>query len=435
MSAVRAVRAYGTAAKKGKAAKKHAIAAEKKERPFLSDAIAKAAIGKHSDVAESFVSAFAPLVHQQQGMQVREVVHVPVATSLTLGREMKNDIAFRYKTVGGGAETATLEVVPHSRALVDIQLRSEEYLPGRSLAHACGHYLAALDTSVRELKGARAKAKKANSSAGEQVPPPSLLQSKPKGVFKYDMDNAYVNAEPVHLLMLSDFCYAHDTAGKEWRATKSSEVLASGRYGWASPLFSTFCLTTNSGNVRLGAGLEDPGLNTFASFLKQRLSITIVHLPLVPSALSDTAAWSNVMTLPEHKEALKSLELRQWLHYLAHTSLNEGAVEIPEELQKNSIFVKSAEAAGDLLGSTESFSYSEKEVVDITLKMERVAEEAAEAAAAAARDEERAAGAVRETALRAAAADAAANARAAAAREAALWVELEHLKRSGSGAP
>jgi hypothetical protein len=433
VSFARAVRAFATA----------------KEKPFLSDAIAKAAIGKDEEVATSFVSAFAPVVHQQS-VRVASVSSVPETTGLSLARDMKHDIAFRYSV---GKETAVMEVVPqhYNRALVEIQLRSEHYLPGRSLAHASGHCLAAVEEEAKVVRAEKLKPKEQQEAKRARPKSPSKESQK-----EYDsaVYTAYVRVEPVHLLMLSDFCYAHDTAAKVWRAPKSSSVLAGGKYGWASPLFSTFRLTTGAGSVRLRAGVEDPGPNSFASSLRDRLSITIVHLPLVPSALDDKAAWDKVATLPEHQVALESAELREWLHYLAHTSVKDGKVEMPPELRTHRIFRKSAEMAEELLRTPGGFSYSEKEMVDFSLQAEREKEEALEqeraaaaaalekerAAAAAALEKERAAAAERERTAReeerAAAATAREEERAAAAeREAALRAELERLKKPGSGTP
>jgi hypothetical protein len=239
--------------------------------------------------------------------------------------------------------------------------------------------------------------------------------------------------------MLSDFCYAHDTAAGVWRAPKSSSVLSGGRYGWVSPLFSTFRLTADAGSVQLQkTGLEDPGPSAFACSLRDRLSITIVHLPMVPAALDDEASWRDAVTLPDHKMALESAELRQWLHFLAHASLTNGRVDMPPELQAHPIFCKSAEMAEGVLRNS-TFSFSNKEMADVIFQNEREKEEARKAAAereaalrAAAAERERAA-AEREEALRAASAE---RERAAAEREAALRTELELLKKPGSaGAP
>ena len=425
VSVARAVRAFATA----------------NDKPFLSDRIAKAAIGDDADVATSFVRAFAPVVHQM-GVRVANVVPVPETTGLSLVRDMKHDIAFRYNV--GGAASAVLEVVPqhYSRALVEIQQRYENYLPGRSLAHASGHYLAAVEELANSVREAKEKAKKeakkeaaersAGGATGEQAPARRKSPSKePRTEYDNAVYTAYVNVEPIHLLMLSDYCYAYDTAHKVWRAPKSSAVLAGGKYAWTSPLFSTFRLTTDAGSVRLGTDEKDPGPNSFASSLRDRLSITLVHLPIVPSDLGNKAAWSKVATLPEHQMALESVELREWLHYLAHTSLRAGKVQMPAELRSHHIFRRSAEKAEAYLRSPGGFSYSEKEMADFSLQAEREKEEALEkeravAAAAlekerAAREKERAAASQREA--------------AAAEREAALREELERIKSSGSGAP
>jgi hypothetical protein len=396
-----------------------------KDKPFLSDAIAKAAIGKDAEVATSFVSAFAPVVHRKR-VRVADVSPLPETTGLSLVRDMKHDIALRY-TVGGSA-TAVMEVVPqhYNRALVEIQRQPETYLPGRALAHASGHYLAAVEEGAKMVKAekrkAKEEAKRATQGATAGTQRRKSPSKEPRAVYDSAIYTAYVRVEPVHLLMLSDFCYAHDTAAKVWRAPKFSSALVGSKYGWASPLFSTFRLTTDAGSVRLIAGLDDPGPSSFASSLFDRLSITIIHLPMVPSILDDKAAWSKVATLPEHQTALESAELRQWLHYLAHTSIKGGKVEMPPELRSSPIFRKSAEMAEELVRSS-AFSYSEKEMSDFALQAGREMDKAVE--------KERVASAERERVAREQSAEAVEKERAVAA---VLRAELEHLK-SGRGAP
>jgi hypothetical protein len=416
-----------------------------KGKPFLSDAIAKAAIGKDSQVATSFVSAFAPVVHRKR-VRVANVSRLPETTGLSLARDMKHDIALRYSV--DQATTAVMEVVPplYNRALVEIQQQPETYLPGRALAHASGHYLAAIDEEAKKVKAEKRKAMEEEAKRGAQEgaaagPPRRKSPSKePRQVFDSAVYTAYVSVEPVHLLMLSDFCYAHDTAGKVWRAPNSSSVLdGGGKYGWASPLFSTFRLTTDAGSVRLAAGLDDPGPSTFASSLRDRLSITTIHLPMVPSALNDEAAWGKVAPLPEHQAALESFELREWLHYLAHTSIKDGKVEMPPELRASPIFRASAWLAEELV-RTSAPSFSEKDMADFALQLKRESKAAVKnavekerAAQLAAHQLERAAAAGALEKERAAAAGALEKERAAAAeREAALQADLERLKGSGS---
>jgi hypothetical protein len=372
-----------------------------KNAPFLSDAIAKAAIGKDAEVATSFVSAFAPVVHQKR-VRVADVSSLPETTGLSLVREMKHDIALRYSI---GAESAVMEVVPqvYSRALVEIQQRPEIYLPGRALAHASGHYLAAINEEARAVK---AEKRKSMDEVSLTEPKIGARKSKSKGADKVGgkspVYTAYERVEPVHLLMLSNFCYAYDKAARMWRAPKNFPMkLSIDKYSWVAPLFSTFRLTTDAGSVRLDDGLDvdNPGLNNFASSLRERLTITIVHLPMVPLKMEDDDAWRKVATMPEHQEALESSELRQWLHFLAHTSIKDGKVDMPAELRSFPIFRKSAEMAENLLHSP-GMSFSEKEMHDFTLQSEAAAaEERAVLREAAA--EERAAAAKREEVLRA----------------------------------
>ena len=417
-------RAFATAKRNSEAI----VQAAKKSKPFLSDTIAKAAIGRNDDVAASFVSAFAPVVHQQR-VSVTQVVRATETTAVIVGRDMKHDLVFQYNVRGArGASSANLDVmagdVPHPRrALVEFQLRAEHYLAGRALAHASGHYLAAIDEVAKKAKNEK-KAELAKVNGATHPETQSKTRSKsPRSVYTSATYTAYVNVEPVHMLMLCNFSYAHDTAEKVWRApSSSSELLDGGKYGWVSPLFSTFRLTTDAANVSLSADLKDPGLSSFASALRDRLSITMVHLPLVPSSLDDETAWSRVATLPSHQEALKSPELRQWLYFLAHTSLVDGKVKMPPELKDNAIFSASARIAENELGPSSSI-FSEVELVEaLTLVQE---EAQAKAAAQVAELQAKAAKANAQVAEEQA---------KAAAQVAELQAEVMRLK-AGSGAP
>ena len=438
-----------------------------KDRPFLSDAVAKAAIGKDLEVASSFVSAFATVVHQRH-VQVTDVSHVSGTTGLSISREMKHDIALRY-SIGGMKSACVMEVVPqnYSRALVEIQQQPEKYLPGRALAHASGHYLAAINEEAKRVKEEKQKEEEKRAScdkdnlAAQSRRKPRFYS--PRTMYGNAIYSAYVSVEPVHLLMLGNFCYAHDTTEKVWRSPKTSSVLSGGKYGWVSPLFSTFRFTTDAGSVQLMGDLDNPGSNTFASSLRDRLSITMVHLPLVPASLSDSDAWSKAVTLPEHRKALESDELRQWLYYLAHSSLKNGKVEMPTDLRPLPIFRKSAEMAETTLQAG-PLSYSEKELADHSLQSnrerdlaqnearealvkERAAKEELVKVRAAAKEElvkERTAARealVKERAakeelvkVRAASKEELVKERAAAAeREAVLKLELEFFKKPSSG--
>jgi len=358
VSAARAVRAFATA----------------KSVAFLCDAVAKAAIGADSAVAANFVAAFAPVVHRRP-VRVANVTSLPAKTTLTPVRDMKHDIALRYSI--GGADSAVMKVVPqhYNRARVEIQQQPETYLPGRALAHASGHYLAAVAEEAKVVKEEKRRAAEEKEASLAASADGATRKSRSKGaraVFDSAIYTAYVRVEPVHLLMLSNFFSVHDTAAQTWRSPQSSSnVLDGKKYGWATPLFSTFRLTSDAKSLPLVAGLENPGLSPFAYSLENRLSITIVHLPMVPSALDDEVAWRKVVALPEHQVALESAELRQWLHYLAHTTIKDGKVEMPAELRANPIFKKSAEQAETLFGSSPFTYYSEKDMADAALQSER----------------------------------------------------------------
>lgn len=189
------------------------------------------------------------------------------------------------------------------------------------------------------------------------------------------VNTAYSKVEPVHLLML---CSAFDTKDKVWRSPPSLPARGGDTYGRAAPLFSPFRFTTDAPSVQLAAGVGDPGPTPFASFLRDCLSITLVHLPLVPRSLADAAEWDKVATLPEHRTVLQSDELRQWLHYLAHTEVKDRKVQLPQELQSLPIFVKSAATAEAVL-DTRPFGYSGKQMADLALQLEPEKEAVAEA--------------------------------------------------------
>jgi hypothetical protein len=167
--------------------------------------------------------------------------------------------------------------------------------------------------------------------------------------------------------MLCDFVYTYDPDGACWRSPKS---LGKTGYNHTAPLFSNFRLAAQAPNVRLSATGLDPGLTDFARHLAERASITTVHLPLVPQDVDDMTAWRSVVTLPQHQQVIEAKNVRQWLHYLAHTVVEDNQVRLPRDLATLPVFQLSAAQAQDVLGS-KSLSYSEKEMVDFALQMER----------------------------------------------------------------
>jgi hypothetical protein len=381
--------------------------ATSKAKSILSDAmLTRTAVGGNSSsltIAQSFVSAFAPLLQGSgAGVRVANVSVLPEVTAHPLVRDMKQDIAFRY-TVGGALSSSLLQVVPQPRGRALLNLPAS-YLPGRALAHASGHYLAAVEeeatvvvaqmqTARKEAAAAAEAAEAAEAAAAEaeeaeikgRAPKSKARVRRPsskvsKAAHDGSVYKAYARVEPVHVLVLSDSCPAFDSADKAWRTPKSSPLhfRSSGKYGWASPLFSTFRLTTDAGSVRLGAGGakeeeedSDPGPDTFASSLRERLSITIVHLPMVPAALNDEAAWGKVATLPEHKAALESAELRQWLNYLANSELENGGIRVPQEAARHPVLAQSFFEVRDYQWRMSPYCYTEKEVASFSFQAER----------------------------------------------------------------
>lgn len=101
LSAVRSVRAFATATAKARTTV--AKARTKARKPFLADAIAKAAIGKNAEVAASFVAAFAGVVHGKH-VRTSDVSTLPEIVNVSVSRDMKHDIALRYRI--GGTESA-----------------------------------------------------------------------------------------------------------------------------------------------------------------------------------------------------------------------------------------------------------------------------------------------------------------------------------------
>jgi hypothetical protein len=161
---------------------------EPREPRFLSDALAKAAIGGHDRVLSSFASAFADVFHGS-GAEVEGVTQLREVTGLSLAREMKNDIALRYSVKGGAP--AMLEIIPpFSRTLVEIQQRSERYLAARSIAHLCGHYLGAIDDMARAIHSER-KAQRALESR-EPAGSSKRRSSLPKTEYTSAVYTAYV---------------------------------------------------------------------------------------------------------------------------------------------------------------------------------------------------------------------------------------------------
>lgn len=295
------------------------------------------------------MSAFAPLVHEKS-LDVENVSPLSEVTTAFLGRATRHDIAWRYRfkkqaqQVGVEADTgaAVMTVIPPTpHALAQ---RSERYLPAHALAHASGRYITAITDEARRVKeeqksAAEAAAMNSAAATGDSTPARAPRSNSQRSSYRDVIDAAYIRAEPVHLIVLNSFCDAHDSQGTgAWRASGSNPMLPSHRssdhYTWAAPLFSTFRLTSAAPNLCLAEGTPDPGLSPFAHNLFNQLSITTVNLPLVPpaSSLHRVDDWLRLATLPAHKEALRSDALRQWLVYLAHTTVDGERVCLPAEL-------------------------------------------------------------------------------------------------------
>jgi hypothetical protein len=138
------------------------------------------------------------------------------------------------------------------------------------------------------------------------------------------------------------------------------------------PLFRTFKLATPSNSLQVVPGAAARPCD-FDVDLTQRLSIIVVHLPLVPDDVGDTTSWQALVTVPAHRAALESRALREWLHFLAHTKVQGKQVLVPADLRTHDIFRLSAAQAEQVLGSP-TFSYSEKEMADYQLEAERMLE-------------------------------------------------------------
>jgi hypothetical protein len=123
---------------------------------FLTDAVAKAAIAGNDTVAAAFVEAFAPIIHERK-VSVKDVSRFPESSGVSFAKDLKHDVALRYAL--SDQPTAVIEIVPpsHSRALVEIQQQSERYLPGRALAHASAHYLAAVQSEAAKAAAEKSK--------------------------------------------------------------------------------------------------------------------------------------------------------------------------------------------------------------------------------------------------------------------------------------
>lgn len=380
--------------------------------PFLKHNIARAAINGDDAVRTSFASAFAGLIHGGS-VRVSDVYPLPETTARPFAkymREVTHDVALRYKV--DGKETAVMEVMPHySRTRVESQQQHKRYMPGRTLAHVCNHYLSAVTAETDKVeaeKSVAAAAKAAEVAAqtakvaqlgeggvrtdtvstdatttedavlpsGRKPPSKPARGSPPSSIY-----TAYLRADPVHLLLLSDDIFAYDTSDKVWRAPKSAAALPGGRYGWTAPLITTFRFTADARNLRVDDCVGDPGedplMSDFAAALFGRMSITVVHLPLVPSGVGDDSAWDAVVTAPAHKAALKSVELRQWLHYLAHTKRDRYGVHVPEDLKQLPVFRRSAGLAIDAVNNVRLFT--EKEVHKLLAEKDRELREIEEA--------------------------------------------------------
>jgi hypothetical protein len=329
-----------------------------KDMPFLSDIIVKAAIGKNIEVTTSFLTAFAPVIHGNRKIIIStlDVNNEPEKSVKSISRDMKNDLALAYRyRLEGEEEAAVMEVMTqnHNHDLAENQQKHVQYLTGRALAHASGHYLTAIDDEAKKVNENRVKLSEAKHDANaatqgvESLNPKKAIRAR--AFSETDIFTAYIQAKPIHQVMLNDFCRGYGTEDKVWRTLTSSSTSCYDKYSWASPLFSTFRMSADSGMPPSGS--NHPGIDPFASFMQNHLSITTVNLPMVPMHLEDEKAWSKVGKLQKEDDVFKHTDLRQWLHYFAHTSLKNGKVEMPTELKANPIFRKSSDMVEDFIHS------------------------------------------------------------------------------------
>ena len=200
---------------------------------------------------------------------------------------------------------------------------------------------------------------------------------------------ANVAAEPVHLVMLCDFAFVYDpeytvrdpitkvtTHLPKWRYAKAlSGRCVPSTYSSAAPLFKTYRMvaaeptpnlpfTMMRGNGKAKYDRHEDILRStdFDEVLRHLVSITLVHLPLVPKDVGDLAAWQRVVTAPSHQAIVTGNErLRKWLHLLAHTEVvgEDNHLQPPTDLKGDAVFEESLAAAQKVLGEQAAFENKE----------------------------------------------------------------------------
>lgn len=316
---------------------------------FLTDRVFKEAVTRAgSHVTQNLVESLAPLLHSLPAAQISSVHIVPHSTDLSTS---SNDIALEYVVGYGGAAQNT----PDSLAtlLIEVQRRDETYFAARTLAHISARFASTLHRRAD-----------AETAARRAACPPKV--SGLPGVIREQsaMSKVYASAYPVQLVALCEFLPAQDDSGA-WHSVTTTSAASAAKHALHAPLISTYRLISPAPLVPFVRPLSrrssrrqtptstaalDDSPTPLGAATRDLLSMTYIHLPATPDAVADDAAWNAAVSLPEHRDALKSVQLRRWLHLCAHTEVRGRAVHLPPDLEGDPIFEAVAGAAQRALG-------------------------------------------------------------------------------------
>ena len=330
---------------------------------FLTDRVFKDAIMRAGpSVTQDLVNSFASLLHGIPAVKISNVHPVSHSATLSIARDLSNDVALGYSYQHPTASLQGNAALHLSTVLVENQRRPEPYFAARTVAHCSAQFVSALHVRADALTAAR-------RTAGQTV--------GVKGAHKQSsMSTVYETAYPVQLIALCAYLPAMDDKGV-WHSVTTLSPATAAKYTLHAPLLSTYRFSSPSPLIpfvrplsrRSGKRASPDSFNVasptpLGAALDNFMSITDIYLPATPDNVTDDDAWDSAVSLPEHVEALRNMQLRRWLHLWAHTEVRGRVVHLPSDLKGDPMFEAIAAAAQVALGGASNHYFSAREMSD-----------------------------------------------------------------------
>ena len=271
-------------------------------------------------------------------MGPRQATDVQELTEQVSSVDVRYDVSLAYRlTAAGGTQTVHVSTVDEAppqddNVIVEAQNRYENYIPFRNMAHVASRLMSNVQRITKEIakKNAddtkAAKAAKAEAKA-QGVAAPAETKQKSAGKktsYKANVYTAYMQAPPVHLIMLCNFVFAFDESKQKWVTVKGADFEATKHTEFA-PMIYTSKLPERPFAFPVCPSKDDKDLShrpplPYCVDLASTFDITMIHVPLAPTDTAQPKLWGALVRDGEMRTALEGCEMmRKWLHYYAHT--------------------------------------------------------------------------------------------------------------------